>query len=317
MRVLVTGGAGFIGSHLCQALIEKGYEVICLDNFITGSRDNIADLLNHPQFTLIEHDITHPTSDIRHPTSDITHVFHLASPASPADYTKLSIETLLTNSRGTHYMLELARKEGAKFLLASTSEVYGDPEVSPQAETYWGKVNTIGARSCYDEAKRFGEALTMAYRRRYGLKVIIARIFNTFGPRMRKHDGRVVPNFIQQALAGDPLTVYGDGSQTRSFSYISDLVEGLMEVMFSKRTEGEVVNLGNPEELTVLELAHLIRKMCKSRSEIIFLPLPEDDPLQRKPDITKAKKLLNWEPKVSLKEGLRQTIAWFRENDSS
>ncbi len=312
MRVLVTGGAGFIGSHLCDALIEKGYHVICIDNFLTGSRENIKHLLNNQNFELIEHDITTPLSPIAPRPSPLDYIFHLASPASPVDYSKLTIETLMVNSLGTYHMLELARKNGAKILLASTSEVYGDPKVSPQSETYWGNVNPVGPRSSYDEAKRFAEALAMAYYRRYDVDVVIARIFNTYGPRMRKQDGRVIPNFIQQALDNKPITVYGSGSQSRSLCYIDDLVDGLLKAMFSKSTKGEIINLGDLNEMTILELAHRIREMCGSRSEIVFLPLPPEDPHQRKPDITKAKEILGWEPRVSLDQGLQRSITWFK-----
>ncbi|MEW6189197.1 MAG: UDP-glucuronic acid decarboxylase family protein [Actinomycetota bacterium] len=313
MRVLVTGGAGFIGSHLCDALIEKGHHVICIDNFLTGSRENIEHLLDNENFELIEHDLTIPPSTFDSQPLTIDCIFHLASPASPVDFSKLSIETLMVNSLGTYHMLELARKNGAKILLASTSEIYGDPKVSPQSETYWGNVNPVGSRSSYDEAKRFAEALVMAYYRRYDLEVVIVRIFNTYGPRMRRQDGRVIPNFIQQALDNSPITVYGDGSQSRSFCYIDDLVDGLLKAMFSKSAKGEIINLGNPHEIEVLELAHLIKEMCNSNSEIIFLPLPPDDPSQRRPDIEKARKLLGWEPKVSLNEGLKSVIEWFEE----
>ncbi|HAW60018.1 MAG TPA: hypothetical protein DCW86_00920 [Actinobacteria bacterium] len=309
--VLVTGGAGFIGSHLCDALIERGYKVICVDNFITGSRENIEHLLDDEKFELVEHDITVPFSSLIPTPSSLKCIFHLASPASPVDYSAFSIETLIVNSLGTYNVLEVAREGGAKVLLASTSEVYGDPKVSPQSEDYWGNVNPVGPRACYDEAKRFAEALTVAYHRRYGLDVVIVRIFNTFGPRMRGKDGRVVPNFIQQALSNKPLTVYGDGSQTRSFCYIDDLIDGLLKAMFSKGTTGEIINLGNPNEMTILSLAEHIKEMCKSSSEMVFLPLPEDDPLQRRPDISRAERLLGWKPKISLDEGLTRTIEWF------
>lgn len=309
--ILVTGGAGFIGSHLCDALIGRGYKVICVDNFITGSRENIAYFLDNEKFQLIEHDITVPFSSLIPAPSSLNCIFHLASPASPVDYSAFSIETLIVNSLGTYNVLEVAREWGAKVLLASTSEVYGDPKVSPQSEDYWGNVNPVGPRACYDEAKRFAEALTMAYHRRYGLDVVIVRIFNTFGPRMRGKDGRVVPNFIQQALSNKPLTVYGDGSQTRSFCYIDDLIDGLLKAMFSKETTGEIINLGNPNEMTILSLAEHIRQMCKSSSEMVFSPLPEDDPLQRRPDISRAERLLGWKPKIFLDEGLTRTIEWF------
>jgi nucleoside-diphosphate-sugar epimerase len=309
MRVLVTGGAGFIGSHLCDTLVEKGIEVFCLDNFATGSKDNIVQLLGNPLFNLIEHDIT---QKLAARLTALDSIYHLASPASPVDYMSLTVETLMTNALGTYNTLELARQTSARFLLASTSEVYGDPEQSPQTELYWGNANPVGPRSCYDEAKRFAEALTMAYRRRYGMNVVIARIFNTYGPRMRLEDGRVVPNFVKQAVVNEQLTVYGDGSQTRSFCYIDDMVEGLLRLMSASQLVGEVVNLGNPRELTVLELAKVIKEACQSSSEIYFSSLPEDDPRRRKPDISKARKLLEWEPSVSLQDGLARTIEWFK-----
>lgn len=313
MKVLVTGGAGFVGSHLCDALIDESYEVVCIDNFVTGSKENITQLLGHPNFTLIEHDVLQPlTTDL----GSLSSIFHLASPASPNDYMSLTIETLMVNALGTYNILEIARRNSAKFLLASTSEVYGDPEVPLQNELYWGHANPVGPRSCYDEAKRFAEALTVGYNRRYNSSVVIVRIFNTYGPRMRTEDGRVVPNFIQQSLQDKPLTVYGDGKQTRSFCHIDDMVDGLLRAMFTESTEGEVINLGNPRELTVLELAEIIRDACKSHSEIVFYPLPEDDPKRRRPDVSKAKVLLDWEPKVSLEDGLIRTIKWFEKSRS-
>lgn len=310
MKILVAGGAGFIGSHLCRHLVSVGHDVVCADNFVTGNSRNVESLIGGPNFEIIEHDVTEEL-DIR---ADL--IFHLASPASPVDYNNLPIETLMVNSLGTRNLLELARKNGARLLLASTSEVYGDPKIPVQDESYWGNVNPIGPRSCYDEAKRFAEALVMAYRRRYGLNLIIVRIFNTFGPSMRANDGRVVPNFISQALAGDPLTVYGDGSQTRSFCYVDDLVLALSRAMFSD-VRGEVINLGNPNEMTVLDLAGRILDACDSSSALEFFPLPEDDPMQRRPDISKAKKLLGWEPKISLSDGLGRTIDWFKEEPKS
>lgn len=316
MKVLVTGGAGFIGSHLCEYLLNHDYEVICADNYITGSIDNIRHLLDNRRFELIEFDLTHNFLPILSQLSTVTHIFHLASPASPVDYANHPVETLMVNSVGTYNVLDLALKNKAKILLASTSEVYGDPKVSPQKETYWGNVNSIGPRGCYDEAKRFAEALTMAFYRKYEIDMVIIRIFNTFGPKIRKKDGRVVPNFIQQALSNKPLTVYGDGLQTRSFCYVDDLVEGFTKAMFSEETKGEVINLGNPNEMKVIDLAKQIKETCASGSEIIFLPLPEDDPLQRKPDIEKAGRLLGWVPKVSLDDGLKYVIKWFGRVDS-
>jgi len=306
-KVLITGGAGFIGSHLCDLLLTKGFTVICLDNLITGSMDNIKHNIKNPRFKFIKHDISKP---IEIP-GGIDYVLHFASPASPRDYEKYPIETLKAGALGTHNALGIAKKKKARFLLASTSEVYGDPLVSPQKETYWGNVNSIGPRSCYDEAKRFAEAITMAYFRRHGVNTGIVRIFNTYGPRMRKNDGRVVPNFINQALEDRPLTVFGKGSQTRSFCYISDLVEGIYRMMFSN--EHNPVNLGNPHEFTVLELARLVLKMIKGKGFITFKKLPLDDPRQRRPDISRALKLLKWRPSVQLREGLVKTIEWFRK----
>lgn len=310
MRIVVSGAAGFIGSHLCDRLIEEGHEVIAVDNLLTGSRANLAHLEARPGFRFILHDVCLPLEL----ESPVDAVLHLASPASPKDYLEHPIETLDVGSRGTREMLELARRNQARFLLASTSECYGDPEVHPQPETYWGHVNPVGPRSCYDEAKRFAEALTMAYRRVHGLRTAIARIFNTYGPRMKLDDGRVVPAFLDQALRGAPLTVYGDGSQTRSFCYVSDLIEGLRRLM--ECDEPEPVNLGNPQEMTVLEFAQRILELTGSHSPIEFRPLPEDDPRRRRPDISKARRLLGWEPRVSLEEGLRQTIAWFRQQSA-
>jgi len=304
--VVITGGAGFIGSHLCDRFINKGFRVICLDNFITGSIENIRHLLKNKEFRLIEHNVTERI-DIR--GEDVHFVLHFASPASPDDYLKFPIQTLKVGSLGTHNALGLAKAKKAKFLLASTSEVYGDPLVHPQKETYWGHVNSIGVRSCYDEAKRFAEAITMAYHRVHRIDTKIIRIFNTYGPRMRINDGRVVPNFIYQALNNKPLTVYGKGRQTRSFCYVDDLVEGIFRVTHSSLNEP--VNLGNPHEFTILELAKLVLKFTSSEVKITFKPLPQDDPRQRKPDISKAKKLLHWQPRVELKEGLIKTIEWF------
>ncbi|MCC6857993.1 MAG: SDR family oxidoreductase [Bryobacterales bacterium] len=306
MRIVVSGAAGFIGSHLCDRLVAEGHTVVGLDSFITGRRENIAQLADHPRFQLLQQDVSQPF-ELPGP---VDYVLHLASPASPKDYLEHPIATLDTGSLGTRRMLELALRDRARFLLTSTSECYGDPLEHPQKETYWGNVNPVGPRSCYDESKRFAEALTMAYHRVHGLETNIARIFNTYGPRMQLDDGRVVPAFIDQALRGDPLTVYGNGSQTRSFCYVSDLVEGLCRLMDSG--ERYPVNLGNPREMTIREFAEQIRRMTGSRSPVIFRELPEDDPRQRRPDISKARRLLGWEPKVGLEEGLRMTIEYFR-----
>ncbi len=306
-KVVVTGGAGFIGSHLCDRLIAEGFSVICLDNFITGDIKNIKHLLKDKNFRLIEHNVTKYISI----KEKVDYVMHFASPASPEDYLKFPIQTLKVGSLGTHNALGLAKEKKARFLLASTSEVYGDPLIHPQPETYWGNVNPVGVRGCYDEAKRFAEAITMAYHRVHKIDTRIIRIFNTYGPRMRMNDGRVVPNFIYQALNGKPITVYGKGTQTRSFCYVDDLVEGIFRLMHSRINEP--VNLGNPNEFTVLELARLVIKLTGIKPKIIFKPLPQDDPKKRKPDITKAKKLLKWLPKVELREGLEKTIEWFRK----
>ncbi|OFV67480.1 MAG: NAD-dependent dehydratase [Candidatus Syntrophoarchaeum caldarius] len=305
MMVIVAGGAGFIGSHLCEYLLERGYEVICLDNFITGREKNIRGLLDDENFKFIEMDITEPLPEI-----DADWIFNLASPASPPDYMAHPITTMRTGSFGTYNLLELARKRDASILFASTSEVYGDPQVHPQREDYWGNVNPVGPRSVYDEAKRFSEALTMAYKRYYGLDTRIARIFNTYGPRMRENDGRAIPNFIAQALRGEPLTVYGDGSQTRSFCHISDMIRGLYLLMESRYSEP--VNIGNPNELSILELAKLIIDLTGSDSRIEFEPLPVDDPKVRMPEITRIKEAVGWEPSVGLRDGLKDTIEYFR-----
>lgn len=307
MRVLIAGAAGFIGSHLCDRLLGEGHEVVAVDNFLTGSPRNLAHLKGHPRFTLIRHDIIEPL-DAADPLDVI---FHLASPASPKDYLEHPIETLRAGAEGSRNLLELALRKGARFLLASTSECYGDPQEHPQRETYWGHVNPVGLRSCYDESKRYAEALTMAYHRRHGLHTHIARIFNTYGPRMQHDDGRIVPNFIRQALRGEPLTVYGDGSQTRSFCFVDDLVDGL--VRLSRSQEHWPVNLGNPEEMTVLEFARRIRALAGSRSDIVFEPLPEDDPQRRRPDISKARAVIGWSPHIGVEEGLTRTIEWFRK----
>ncbi len=302
MRVVVAGGAGFLGSHLCDRLVARGDRVVCVDNFVTGSARNVEHLVGDDAFELVEHDITRPW-DL---DGDVDVVMNLASPASPKDYYALPIETLDVGSIGTRNLLELARTNSARFFMASTSEVYGDPAVHPQTEEYWGNVNPIGPRSMYDEAKRFSEALTFAYHRTHGVDIRVVRIFNTYGPRMQPDDGRVVSNFITQALRDEPLTIYGDGSQTRSFCYVEDLIRGLVSLM-----ESDVhmpVNIGNPEEMTLLELAQAVIEVTESRSQIIHEALPIDDPQVRQPDITRARELLAWEPKVGLHEGLRRTI---------
>jgi dTDP-glucose 4,6-dehydratase len=306
LRLVLTGAAGFIGSHLGDRLLADGHEVVGLDNLLTGSLDNLRHLEGHPRFRFILHDITRPIEI----GGLVDGVLHLASPASPRDYLGHPIETLEVGSAGTRNMLELARQFGARFLLSSTSECYGDPLVHPQVETYWGNVNPVGPRSCYDESKRYAEALTMAYHRTYGLRTNIARIFNTYGPRMKLNDGRVVPAFLEQALRGRPITVFGDGSQTRSFCYVSDMVEGLCRLMLSE--ERFPVNLGNPCEMTILEFARSIQRLVGAHGEIEFQPLPEDDPRQRQPDITKAREVLGWEPRVPLEEGLLRTVEYFR-----
>ena len=306
MRVLVTGGAGFLGSHLCDRLLAEGHEVIAMDNLLTGNLRNIAHLSGEPRFRFVRHDVTQFIA-IEGP---LDAVLHFASPASPIDYLLLPIQTLKVGALGTHNALGLAMAKSARLLLASTSEVYGDPLVHPQPETYWGNVNPIGPRGVYDEAKRFAEAITMAYRRAHGVDTRIVRIFNTYGERMRPRDGRVVPALIGQALAGEPMTVFGDGSQTRSFCYVSDLIEGIYRLLLSE--EREPVNIGNPAELSVLDFARTIQRLTGTSSEIIFKPLPEDDPKVRQPDITRARKILGWEPKVKLEEGLSRTIDYFR-----
>jgi len=306
--IFITGGAGFIGSHLCELIIQDGNRIICVDNLITGSKNNIATLLKNPLFDFIIWDICKPIKI----KGKIDYVLHLASPASPVDYLNYPIQTLKVGALGTLNCLGLARVKKAKFLLASTSEVYGDPLLHPQKETYWGNVNPIGPRGVYDEAKRFAEAITMAYHRYHKLDTKIARIFNTYGPKMRINDGRVVPNFIIQALTNKPLTVYGNGNQTRSFCYISDLVDGIHRLMTS--SVNEPVNLGNPNEFKVMQLAKIVIRLTNSKSKIRFLQLPEDDPKKRKPDISRAKSLLKWYPKVKLESGLKTTIAWFKDN---
>lgn len=305
-RVVVTGGAGFLGSHLCDRLLERGSEVIVLDNLLTGSMGNIARHLGNPAFSFRHQDVTEYL-DVEGP---VDAVLHFASPASPIDYALLPIETIKVGTLGTHRALGLAMSKGARFLLASTSEVYGDPEVHPQPETYWGNVNPVGPRSIYDEAKRAAEAFTMAYHNHHGLETRIVRIFNTYGPRMRRRDGRAVPAFVSQALAGEPITVFGEGSQTRSLCYVDDLVDGILRLLASDRSLP--VNIGNPGEITMLALAGMVRDLCGSASEIVFEPLPVDDPRRRCPDIAVARTVLGWEPHIRLEEGLAGTIAWWR-----
>lgn len=317
---LVTGGAGFLGSHLCDRLLAEGHEVICLDNLITGRRENIQHLLTHPRFRFVLHDITRPidlpallsqaAEKPPLPLRPLNYLLHFASPASPKDYARHPIHTLKVGALGTYHALGLAKAQGSALLLASTSEVYGDPEVSPQPEEYWGRVNPIGVRSVYDEAKRFAEAITMAYHREHAVRVRVVRIFNTYGERMRVDDGRALPNFMVQALSGKPLTVYGKGSQTRSLCYVSDLVEGLYRLLISDQTGP--INLGNPEEVTMLQLAEAIIRITGSRSPIVFEPLPADDPQRRRPDITSARKKLGWEPSISLEHGLAKTLKYFQ-----
>jgi len=307
VRAIVTGGAGFLGSHLSDFLIEKGWEVLSLDNLVTGADSNISHLLSHPRFKFAKQDVSQYI-DVPGP---VDAVLHFASPASPPDYLKLPIQTLKVGALGTHNALGLAKAKGSKFLLASTSECYGDPEISPQPETYWGRVNPIGPRGVYDEAKRFAEAITMAYHRYHRVDTRIVRIFNTYGPRMRLNDGRALPNFMYQALVGEPITVYGDGKQTRSFCYVSDLISGIYKLLESN--EHEPVNIGNPQEISILEFAERVRDLVGSNVPIVFRPLPQDDPKQRCPDIAKARRLLNWEPKVGLEEGLRVTFDFFRQ----
>jgi|SRR5581483_317158 len=313
-RVLVAGAAGFIGSHLCKSLLAQNYSVTGIDNFITGDKKNLEQLLSNQNFHLIEEDISKNNFSV---PDTFDYIFHLASPASPnkkskKSYISFPIETLLVNSVGTYNLLEIAKRDNAKFLYTSSSEVYGDPSVSPQPETYFGNVNPNGIRSVYDEGKRFGEAITMAYVRKFSLDARIIRIFNTYGPLMQKDDGRVVSNFINQALAGESLTIFGKGDQTRCFCFVDDMVEGIKKALFSDNTKGEVFNLGNPDERTISELATIIKELTRSSSEISFEELPEDDPKKRKPEITKAKNILNWEPKVSLQEGLTKTIEYFK-----
>jgi nucleoside-diphosphate-sugar epimerase len=309
LDVIVTGGAGFIGSHLCAALLERDCNVLCIDNFLTGVEGNIQALREQPRFRVLECDVSAGVpADVR---ADV--IFHLASPASVRDYLSMPLDTLRVNSLGTLHMLELARREGAAFLFTSTSEVYGDPLAHPQTETYWGNVNPVGPRAPYDESKRFGEAATIEYWRSYALNARVVRIFNTYGPHSRPDDGRIVPNFVMQALAGEPLTIYGDGSHTRSFCYVSDMVAGILAAMFTEATAGDVFNLGNPDEYTVRGLADVIARRVGSTAEVVYRPLPVDDPTRRCPDITKAREVLGWEPKVDLETGIDRTVEWFRE----
>lgn len=309
MRVLISGGAGFVASHLSDRLLADGHEVVAVDSFLTGREENIEHLRSNSRYSFIRHDVSLPFAV----DGAVDRVFHMASPASPFDYLGAPIETMMVGSAGTKNLLDIARRDGAGFLLASTSECYGDPLEHPQKETYWGHVNPVGPRSVYDEAKRFAEALTMAYHRAYGLNTHIVRIFNTYGPRMKLNDGRVVPAFLDQALNGKPITIFGDGSQTRSFCYVSDLVEGIVRLMESD--EAYPVNIGNPNEITIREFAERIQRLVGSSCPIEFHPLPKDDPKQRQPDISKARKLLNWEPRVPLEEGLRLTIEHFRTRE--
>jgi dTDP-glucose 4,6-dehydratase len=307
LRVVITGGAGFLGSHLCDEMIARDWEVLCVDNLVTGAAVNVAHLSANPRFSFMQHDVTR-FIDI---PGAVDAVLHFASPASPDDYLKLPIPTLKVGALGTHNALGLALAKKSRFLLASTSECYGDPEVSPQPETYWGHVNPIGPRGVYDEAKRFAEAMTMAYHRFHGVDTHIVRIFNTYGPRMRLNDGRALPNFLYQALTDQPITVYGDGSQTRSFCYVSDLVDGILRLLESN--EHEPTNIGNPQEITIKEFAERIRRLTATKSELIFKPLPQDDPKQRCPDIAKARRILKWEPKVNLEAGLKLTLEYFQQ----
>ena len=303
---MVSGGAGFIGSHLCRRLLERGHEVVAIDNLVTGSEANVAHLRSNPAFTLVRHDVSQPVQ-VEGP---VDHVLHFASPASPIDFPAMPIQIVKVGTLGTYHMLGLALAKGARFLLASTSEVYGDPLVHPQPETYWGNVNPIGPRGCYDEAKRCAEAFTMAYNRAHGVDTRIIRIFNTFGPQMRTDDGRVIPNYFRQALTGEPITVYGDGCQTRSLCYVDDLVAGALAVLDGP--DSRPFNIGSQDEVTMVELARIIKRITDSASEIVFRPLPEDDPRQRRPDTTRAREVLGWEPVVPMEEGLRRTHEYFR-----
>jgi dTDP-glucose 4,6-dehydratase len=312
MRAVVTGGAGFLGSHLCDRLLAEGWEVLAVDNFITGSAENVRHLAKNAKFKLENRDVS--KSDALQVDGEVGYVLHFASPASPPDYLKHPIATMMVGSIGTQNALELALRKNAKFFMASTSECYGDPEMSPQKEEYWGHVNSVGPRAVYDEAKRFSEAMTMAYYRHHRVDTRIVRIFNTYGPRMRLNDGRALPNFVYQALSGQALTIYGDGKQTRSFCYVDDLIDGIYKLMLSD--EHMPVNIGNPQEITILEFAERIRKHFHNVPQIIFEPLPQDDPKRRCPDISKAKRILKWEPKINLEEGLTRTLAYFKQEFS-
>lgn len=316
-KIIVAGGAGFIGSHLCKRLLGEGNTVYCLDNLVSGKKENVVSLMDNPNFAFIEHDVTQPLRGIADRFQDVHCIFHLASPASPSiksdiSYMSHPIETLLVNSVGTYNLLEFAKEKQALFLFASTSEVYGNPTITPQPETYFGNVNPNGIRSVYDEGKRFGEAMTFAYHRKFAVNARVIRIFNTYGAFMQKDDGRAVSTFITQSLARVPLTVYGNGQQTRSFCYIDDMVEGIMRAMFTAGTDGQVMNLGNPDERKIIDIARLVKTLVGTPSEIVYEALPSDDPVQRRPDITKAKQLLKWEPKVTFEEGLKKTIDYFR-----
>jgi dTDP-glucose 4,6-dehydratase len=312
MRAVITGGAGFLGSHLCDRLLAEGWEVLAVDNFITGARGNVRHLEKNTKFKLENEDIS--KNGALQVDGEVGYVLHFASPASPPDYLKHPIATMMVGSMGTQNALELALRKKAKFFMASTSECYGDPEMSPQKEEYWGHVNSVGPRAVYDEAKRFSEAMTMAYHRHHGVDTRIVRIFNTYGPRMRLNDGRALPNFVFQALSGQALTIYGDGKQTRSFCYVDDLIDGIYKLMLSD--EHMPVNIGNPQEITILEFAERIRKHFDNVPQIIFEPLPQDDPKRRCPDISKAKRILKWEPKINLEEGLKRTLAYFKQEFS-
>jgi dTDP-glucose 4,6-dehydratase len=309
MRAVVTGGAGFLGSHLCDRLLAEGWNVLAVDNFITGTAENVRHLTKNAKFKLKNEDVSN--DDALQVDGEVGYVLHFASPASPPDYLKHPIATMMVGSIGTQNALELAVRKNAKFFMASTSECYGDPEMSPQKEEYWGHVNSVGPRAVYDEAKRFSEAMTMAYYRHHGVDTRIVRIFNTYGPRMRLNDGRALPNFVYQALSGQALTIYGDGKQTRSFCYVDDLIDGIYKLMLSD--EHMPVNIGNPQEITILEFAERIRKHFDNVPQIIFEPLPQDDPKRRCPDISKAKRILKWEPKINLEEGLKRTLAYFKQ----
>ena len=306
-KILVTGGAGFLGSHLCDLLIKKGHDVLCVDNFYTGSKDNVSHLISNPKFELLRHDVTFPLY------IEVDQIYNLACPASPIHYQHDPVQTTKTSVHGAINMLGLAKRTGARILQASTSELYGDPEVHPQVESYWGKVNPIGVRSCYDEGKRCAETLFFDYFRQHQLEIKVLRIFNTYGPRMHPNDGRVVSNFIVQALKNEPISIYGDGLQTRSFCYVDDLIEGMIKMMESDKAITGPINLGNPHEFTMIELAELVIRLTKSQSKITFKPLPEDDPKQRQPDISSAKNLLNWTPNIELENGIKLTIEYFKK----